>query len=131
MQIEIKLGDRLQLLRKKRGLTLDECQEAIGIHRSQVNSYETNTVIPGAKTLRKLADFYSVSVDYLISGKEEESQLQAREKIATYGLDYQEFLDKLKELEPQVRRDLIESFTVFVDKALEKARQLKKKSDAG
>ena len=127
----MSIGNRLQLLRKSKGLTLEEMQVVIGIHRSQLSAYENNKKNPGAKMLRKLAEFYNVSVDYLISGKEENPQFQISEKVVPYGNDLKEVSEILSDLSPEARRKQIEILTVLAKDAREKERLAKKKSGAG
>ena len=57
---------RLKELREKQGLTLDDIQLKTGIKRATFSRYENEKSEPNIATLIKLADYFDVSVDYLI-----------------------------------------------------------------
>ncbi|OES45413.1 helix-turn-helix domain-containing protein [Domibacillus iocasae] len=58
------LGDKLKALRGKR--TQEEVANAIGLSRARYSHYENNRVEPDIDILVKIADYYKVSVDYLV-----------------------------------------------------------------
>ena len=60
------MGDRLKQLRKARGLTQLAVQMKTGIEQALLSKFENGERIPPTETLVKLADFYEVSVDYLL-----------------------------------------------------------------
>lgn len=64
--------NKIAEMRKKAGLTQSKLSTAIGVSRSTLAMYETNKSEPDFKTISKLADFFGVSVDYLL-GREEKS----------------------------------------------------------
>jgi len=66
------LADRIQLLRKQKGLTQVELADKIGVSKSQYIRYETKDVQPPANIINKLADALGTAVDYLISGDKTE-----------------------------------------------------------
>lgn len=66
------LGSRLIDLRKKEGLTQAELAQKIDISHTQVTRYETKGVQPPADVLKKLADVFGTSIDYLVNGTAEE-----------------------------------------------------------
>ncbi|WP_243124838.1 helix-turn-helix domain-containing protein [Clostridium cuniculi] len=62
-----KLGDKIKDLRKDRNLTQVQLAKEIGIAQSTLGMIEKNRTPAGRKTLIKLADFFGVTVDYLLS----------------------------------------------------------------
>ncbi|WP_162463174.1 helix-turn-helix domain-containing protein [Paenibacillus psychroresistens] len=60
------LGERIRELRISKNYTQDQLAEEIGMQRSNVAKYESNTNIPPVEVLTKLADKFKVSVDYLL-----------------------------------------------------------------
>ena len=60
------MGDRLKQLRKARGLTQLAVQMKTGIEQALLSKFENGERIPPTETLVKLADFYEVSVDYIL-----------------------------------------------------------------
>lgn len=60
---------KLKKARNDTGFTQNEVAKELKIDRSQIASYETGRTQPDIETLGKLADFYGVSVDWLIGTK--------------------------------------------------------------
>lgn len=68
-------GDKIALLREKRGLTQEDLANKIGISRASLSHYEKNRREPDYATMTKLADFFHVSVDYLLGRTPEPTQV--------------------------------------------------------
>jgi transcriptional regulator with XRE-family HTH domain len=64
------LGDIIEKLRKSVGITQEELSKKIGISRGTLSMYEINKREPDYETLRKIAGFFNVSIDYLLSHEE-------------------------------------------------------------
>lgn len=59
-------SERLRLLREKRGLSQVEAAKRMGIVRTTYSNYEAGNREPDNDTLRKIAEFFEVSTDYLL-----------------------------------------------------------------
>lgn len=62
----VDFNQRLRQLRKEKGLKQHELAKFLDMSPTGYNKYETGAVEPGIQTLLKLAQFFNVSVDYLI-----------------------------------------------------------------
>ena len=66
----MSLGDvmqnRLKELRKSKGLTQVSLQMQTGIEQALLSKFESGDRIPPTETLLRLADFYNVSIDYIL-----------------------------------------------------------------
>ncbi len=60
------LSERLKLLRKEKDLSQRELANLLNISNGTVAMYETNKRQPDNETLSKIADFFNVSIDYLL-----------------------------------------------------------------
>lgn len=60
------MQNRLKALRKSRGYTQISLQMQIGIEQSLLSKFENGERTPPTETLVRLADFYNVSIDYLL-----------------------------------------------------------------
>jgi transcriptional regulator with XRE-family HTH domain len=60
------IQDRLRQLRFLRKLTQAEVGEAVGVVGNSISNYEQGRSVPDADMLSRLADFFQVSVDYLL-----------------------------------------------------------------
>lgn len=59
-------SERLRALREKRGLSQAEASRRLGIVRTTYSNYEAGNRQPDNETLKKIAEFFEVSVDYLL-----------------------------------------------------------------
>lgn len=64
------MDTNLRVLRKNRGLSQIALQMHTGIDQSLLSLYETGKRIPTTETLIILADFYNVSIDYILKRTE-------------------------------------------------------------
>lgn len=60
------MKNNLRKLRKERGLTQIGLQMKTGIEQALLSKYETGDCIPPTDALMILADFYGVSIDYIL-----------------------------------------------------------------
>lgn len=66
----MEFNEKLQELRKKRGITQDELAEAIFVSRTAVSKWETGRGYPSIDSLKAIAKYFSVTVDELLSCEE-------------------------------------------------------------
>ena len=64
------LAKRLKELRKKSGITQAKFAEAIGIQRGSVANYEVGKSKPSHENLKKIANIFNVSMQYLVNGED-------------------------------------------------------------
>ncbi|RXZ84300.1 XRE family transcriptional regulator [Paenibacillaceae bacterium] len=60
------LGERLRSLRKERKMTQEQLASFLNAVKSTISQYENNINEPDIETIKKLADCFDVSVDYLL-----------------------------------------------------------------
>ena len=60
------MKNNLKALRKSRGLTQIAVQMKTGIEQALLSKFENGERIPPTETLIRLADFYNVSIDYIL-----------------------------------------------------------------
>ncbi len=60
------MKNNLKKLRRKHGLTQISLQMKTGIEQSLLSKFENEERIPPTDTLIRLADFYGVSLDYIM-----------------------------------------------------------------
>ena len=66
----MEFNEKLQELRKHRGLTQEELAEKLFVSRTAVSKWESGRGYPSIDSLRAIAKFFSVTVDELISTDE-------------------------------------------------------------
>ncbi len=60
------MRNRLKELRKNRGYTQVALQMQTGIEQALLSKFENGERTPPTETLVRLADFYNVSIDYIL-----------------------------------------------------------------
>ncbi|MEG1982054.1 MAG: helix-turn-helix transcriptional regulator [Clostridia bacterium] len=68
----MEFKDNLKELRKKEGLSQVDLAEKLGFSKSLVGLYETGGRKPSFEALETVADYFNVSIDYLM-GKDDKS----------------------------------------------------------
>ena len=63
-------NEKLQTLRKGKGLTQDELAEALYVSRVAVSKWESGRGYPNIDSLKAISKFFSVSIDELLSSNE-------------------------------------------------------------
>ena len=53
------------------GVTPYKVSKATGVSQSSLSDWKLGKITPTTKTLQKIADYFGVTIDYLMSGKEE------------------------------------------------------------
>ena len=66
----MEFHEKLQTLRKERGLTQDELAEQLFVSRAAVSKWESGRGYPSIDSLKTIAGFFSVSIDDLLSSGE-------------------------------------------------------------
>ena len=68
----------LRKLRMNKGISQQRLAEVIGTSQQSINKYENHNVEPDISTLILLADYFQVSVDYLIGHTVDETERQPK-----------------------------------------------------
>ena len=66
----MEFHEKLQELRKQKGMTQDELAEKIFVSRTAVSKWESGRGYPNIESLKAIAKFFGVTVDELLSGEE-------------------------------------------------------------
>ena len=66
----MEFNEKLQNLRKQKGLTQEELAEALYVSRTAISKWESGRGYPSIDSLREIAKFFSVTIDELLSGNE-------------------------------------------------------------
>ena len=69
--MDMTIGKRIAHLRKEKGLTQEELAQHMGISPQAVSKWENDQTCPDISALHKLARLFDVTVDELLSGKQE------------------------------------------------------------
>lgn len=102
---------RLRELRLQLGLTTTELGQAIGCSNPTITNYELGNRNPDPETLMKLADYFNVSVDYLLDRtKTPNSNLEWTDEDKALGVgNHPEFYSEEEKEWMDLRSEIIEA----------------------
>lgn len=66
----MEFHEKLQELRKNRGLTQEELAEALFVSRTAISKWESGRGYPSIDSLKEISSYFSVSIDDLLSGEQ-------------------------------------------------------------
>ena len=79
----MEFHEKLQYLRKQKGLTQEQLAEHLFVSRAAVSKWESGRGYPGIDSLKTIAAFYSVTIDELLSDEELLTLAQNNQKQQT------------------------------------------------
>lgn len=89
----MEFHEKLQELRKRKGLTQEELAESLYVSRTAISKWESGRGYPNIDSLKAIAKFFSVTVDDLLSGdevliiaQEDQKQRQIQFRDLAFGL---------------------------------------------
>lgn len=68
-------GERLRWLRDKNGISQQVVGDTVEVDQTAISQYERGQCMPSPETLQKLADYFDVSLDYLLGRTKERKNL--------------------------------------------------------
>lgn len=89
----MSFGERLRILRNERKLNQAQCADIFNLSSSAIGSYERNEREPAYAHLVEFANYYNVSIDYLMCRTDERLTVSDYLRQKTY--EFQEVLDSL------------------------------------
>lgn len=68
--INESMGERIRILRKKKGMSQELLADELDISFKHLSKIERDEVVFSVDILRKIADYFDVSSDYILNGSE-------------------------------------------------------------
>lgn len=102
---ELTFGQKLMILRRNEKLSQKKLAKLLNAGVVNIARYETETAFPNVQTLIKIADFFDVSIDYLLRNDQNFVNIKDREllKLASQS-------DQLSDIEKNKLKNLIKSY---------------------
>lgn len=99
------MGNRIAELRSNAHMSQFQLAKVLGIGTSTLGMYETNKRKPSPKVLKRIADYFNVSTDYLLGRRNPDTEtpdkpLTKNQKLVAYSID--------PDISDEERRDIIE-----------------------
>jgi len=76
----MNIADRIQHLRKLKGISQEELADKIGVSRQTVSKWESEQSVPDINKVVIMSDFFEVTSDYLLKGIEETPKGSAKKR---------------------------------------------------
>ena len=117
----MEFHEKLQELRKSRGLTQEELAESLYVSRTAISKWESGRGYPSIDSLKEISNYFSVSIDELLSGdkllsiadKENKSNIRNVCNMLFGIVDVMSFLLIVLPLYPNVVEGYIYSVNLF------------------
>lgn len=102
--MELHIGKNIKHLRKERSMTQEQLSEALGVTVGAVYKWENSLSMPEINMLVELADFFEVSVDYLLGYTMEKGGPDAALKRIENYLSVRKLEDAMREGEKALQK---------------------------
>lgn len=117
----MEFNEKLQALRKSRGLTQEELGEALFVSRTAISKWESGRGYPSIDSLKEISKYFSVTIDELMTGeklisiaeKENKSNIQKLCDLLTGIVDLFSFILIVLPLYPNPINGYIYSVNLF------------------
>ena len=76
--------NRLKELREDNDISINKLLKLLNVSRTTYYNYENELTFPSFSTLFTLADFYNVSIDYLIGYKDRPIRKESKNSLVAY-----------------------------------------------
>lgn len=63
-------GNKLKFLRERNGLTQEQLANKFNLLKSSISMYENNIRLPNVEVIKDFANYFNVSIDYLLDNEE-------------------------------------------------------------
>ena len=119
MRDEVVWLDNLKRLREEAGLSQQKLADQLGLTQQSIFSYETGAYEPDLSTLKRLADYFNTSIDYLVGNTEIRHRI---EKVEKFDLNKHEaqIMEEYRSLSAKAQKSFRLILTSLID--LEKGR---------
>lgn len=102
------LGEKIQKLRKEKGLTLEQLADLTGSSKSYIWELENkNPPRPSADKISKIATQLGVTMDYLIDDQQKLTEADATDKM---------FFRKYRKMDPDVKKKIRKTVDLWEEK---------------
>lgn len=66
----MNIADRIQSLRKSKGISQEQLADVVGVSRQAVSKWESEQTIPDLEKIILMSEYFEVTTDYILKGIE-------------------------------------------------------------
>ncbi len=105
----------LRLIRDEKGISQQALADAIGVSQPSINKYENHNIEPDIETLRRMADYFDTSVDFIVGHTDIRRKLEPTDE---YALNASEaaLIDGFRALTPEQKECIRLTVQTFLKK---------------
>lgn len=107
--------NRVRELRKERDMTLKEMGERLGVGEMAVSNYETGRRQPSLETVKRIADIFGVTVDYLLERTDRPEAAPEADPEMAFGASLADGMS-YEDLNPKGKAELYEYYQYLKQK---------------
>lgn len=76
----MELHEKIKKLRTENKLSQGELAKSIGVHNAHLSKLEKGQYTPSLEVIKKLAEVFGVTIDYLVSNRENPEEVEIEDK---------------------------------------------------
>ena len=105
----------LRKLREESGISQKTLADAIGVSQQSINKYENHNIEPDIETLIRMAEFFNVSIDYIVGHTDIKRKIEA---VTHYDLNDNEayFIGEYRKLSKKQQESILLIIDNYNDK---------------
>lgn len=101
----MNIGEKIKKLRQEKNVSQAVLGEIVGIHEKHISRYERGLSRPSTEVLRKMADFFGVSIDFLV----DEGDFCSENPTDNELLDYFEEANRLDDEDKNIIKGVLDA----------------------
>lgn len=109
----MELKDRLIALRSKKRIYQKEVADFLHVSVSSISNYEKGIHTPDLKTMISIAEYFDVSLDYLVGRVDQDVSFESLYQDKIDSISFVEFTDRAKALTPCNKQLLLHYLTML------------------
>ena len=124
------MESRIKQLREKRGLIQERLAAELGITQQMLSKNERDVTFIKVDVLKKIAEYFNVTTDYLLGVSDVKRDLQGQMKLNETLDEYYDLIEVYKELD-SYDQEMIWSIMQMVKKTGEKRKRKREAEESG
>ena len=102
----------LRLIRDEKGISQQTLADAIGVSQPSINKYENHNIEPDIETLRRMADFFDTSVDFIVDHTDVRRKIEPTVQFELNDAEA-ELVDGFRTLSPEQKECILMTIRAF------------------
>ena len=116
------MESRIKMLREKRGLIQELLAAEIGVTQQMLSKYENDITIIKVDVLKRIAEYFNVTTDYLLGLSDMKRDLSGQIKVNKALDEYYDLIEVYKKMD-RYDREIIWSIMQTIEKTTEKMKR--------